>query len=81
MPEEINRVVTDRLSQLLFTPSRDADENLRAEGVEAARVHFVGNIMIDSLVRMLPEARRTNAATIGHGTLRGGHTAPARERG
>jgi len=60
MPEEINRVVTDRLSQLLFTPSRDADENLRAEGVDAARVHFVGNIMIDSLVHMLPDARRTN---------------------
>ncbi len=60
MPEEINRVVTDRLAQLLFTPSRDADENLRAEGVDPARIHFVGNIMIDSLVRMLPDARRTN---------------------
>ena len=60
MPEEINRVVTDRLSDLLFTPSRDAGDNLRAEGVEPGRVHFVGNIMIDSLVRMLPDARRTN---------------------
>jgi len=58
MPEEINRVVTDRLSDLLFTPSRDADENLRLEGVAAERVHFVGNIMIDSLVELLPEARR-----------------------
>ena len=57
MPEEINRVVTDRLSQLLFTPSRDADENLRAEGIPADRVHFVGNIMIDSLVALLPTAR------------------------
>ena len=58
MPEEINRVVTDRLSDLLFTPSRDADENLRAEGIAADKVHFVGNIMIDSLVALLPEARR-----------------------
>ena len=57
MPEEINRVVTDRLSQLLFTPSRDADENLRAEGIPGDRVHFVGNIMIDSLVALLPKAR------------------------
>ncbi len=60
MPEEINRVVTDRLSDLLFTPSRDAGENLRAEGIPAERVHFVGNIMIDSLVALLPEARRRN---------------------
>ena len=60
MPEEINRVVTDRLSDLLFTPSRDAGENLRAEGVPAERVHFVGNIMIDSLVALLPDARRRN---------------------
>ena len=56
MPEEINRIVTDRLSQLLFTPSRDADENLRAEGVPSERIHLVGNTMIDSLVRMLPRA-------------------------
>jgi len=60
MPEEINRVVTDRLSDLLFTPSRDAGENLRAEGVPAERVHFVGNIMIDSLVALLPKARKQN---------------------
>ena len=55
MPEEINRVVTDRLADLLFTPSRDADENLRAEGVSAERIRFVGNIMIDSLVAFLPK--------------------------
>ena len=60
MPEEINRVVTDRLSQILFTPSRDAGENLRAEGVPPDRIHFVGNIMIDSLVALLPRARKTN---------------------
>src|SRR2546430_526751 len=59
MPEEINRVVTDRLSDLLFTPSRDGDENLRAEGVETRRVHFVGNVMIDSLLAALPRARES----------------------
>jgi UDP-N-acetylglucosamine 2-epimerase (non-hydrolysing) len=58
MPEEINRVLTDRLSDLLFTPSRDAGDNLRAEGIPAERIHFVGNIMIDSLVALLPDARR-----------------------
>jgi len=62
MPEEINRVVTDRLSDLLFTPSRDAGDNLLAEGIPRERVHFVGNIMIDSLVALLPEARRRNGA-------------------
>ena len=50
MPEEINRMVTDRLSALLFTPSRDADENLRREGVPPGRIHFVGNVMIDTLL-------------------------------
>jgi UDP-N-acetylglucosamine 2-epimerase (non-hydrolysing) len=49
MPEEINRVVTDHVADLLFTPSRDADENLRTEGIPAERVHLVGNVMIDSL--------------------------------
>src|SRR2546430_12623845 len=51
MPEEINRVVTDRVSNLLFLPSRDASENLAAEGVPADRMHFVGNVMIDTLCR------------------------------
>ncbi len=60
MPEEINRVVTDRLSHYLFIPSRDAGENLRAEGLPADRIHFVGNIMIDSLVALLPRARKMN---------------------
>src|SRR5437667_1076210 len=62
MPEEINRVLTDRVSDLLFTPSRDAGDNLLAEGIPRERVHFVGNIMIDSLVALLPEARRRNGA-------------------
>ena len=60
MPEEVNRVLTDRLSDLLFTPSRDAGDNLRAEGIASERVHFVGNIMIDSLIALLPDARRRN---------------------
>ena len=70
MPEEINRVLTDRLADLLFTPSRDAGDNLRAEGIPEERVHFVGNIMIDSLVALLPEARRHNGGGrggLGHG--------------
>lgn len=56
MPEEINRIVTDRLADLLFTPSRDGDANLLAEGVAADKIHFVGNIMIDTLLRHLPLA-------------------------
>lgn len=50
MPEEINRVLTDRISDILLTPSVDADENLLQEGVDRASIFFVGNIMIDSLV-------------------------------
>jgi UDP-N-acetylglucosamine 2-epimerase (non-hydrolysing) len=55
MPEEINRVVTDAISDYLFTPSRDADENLLREGVSPERVHFVGNVMIDCLLAQLPK--------------------------
>lgn len=50
MPEEINRLLTDSISHLLFTPSKDADENLRQEGVDEDRICLVGNIMIDALV-------------------------------
>jgi len=57
MPEEINRIVTDAVSDLLFTPSADADENLRAEGVAPERIYLVGNIMIDTLVQALPQAK------------------------
>lgn len=53
MPEEINRVLTDRLSEVLLTPSRDAADNLRAEGIAPERIAFVGNVMIDSLYRAL----------------------------
>jgi UDP-N-acetylglucosamine 2-epimerase (non-hydrolysing) len=58
MPEEINRVVTDRLADLLFTPSKDADANLKHEGVPPEKIHRVGNVMIDSLVRLLPVAAK-----------------------
>jgi UDP-N-acetylglucosamine 2-epimerase (non-hydrolysing) len=51
MPEEINRVVTDALASLYFTTSRDADENLKREGVDSAKIHFVGNVMIDTLLK------------------------------
>jgi len=51
MPEEINRVVTDALSSVLFTTSRDADENLKREGVDGSRIFFVGNVMIDTLLK------------------------------
>lgn len=57
MPEEINRLVTDQLADLLFTPSEDGDENLRREGIAAEKIHRVGNVMIDSLVRLLPLAQ------------------------
>src|SRR5881396_3275073 len=51
MPEEINRVVTDALASILFTTSRDADENLKREGVDPQKIHFVGNVMIDTLLK------------------------------
>ena len=57
MPEEVNRVVVDRLSCWLFTPSPDADVNLIAEGVSDERIHLVGNVMIDTLLARLAEAR------------------------
>jgi UDP-N-acetylglucosamine 2-epimerase (non-hydrolysing) len=53
MPEEINRKLTDAISDLLFTPSMDGNRNLLREGVSPDKIHFVGNIMIDSLVRIL----------------------------
>jgi UDP-N-acetylglucosamine 2-epimerase (non-hydrolysing) len=58
MPEEINRLVTDVLADLLFTPSEDADENLRREGVASDKIKRVGNIMIDTLILNLDKARR-----------------------
>lgn len=56
MPEEINRLLTDQLADILFTPSADGDENLLQEGVAAEKIHCVGNVMIDTLVRLRPQA-------------------------
>ena len=61
MPEEINRIVADRLADLLLTPSRDADVALRAEGAAPEKIVFVGNVMIDSLRHSLPAATKSGA--------------------
>lgn len=60
MPEEINRILTDQIANLLLTPSRDANENLLAEGIPEERIRFVGNIMIDSLNAHLARAKQSN---------------------
>lgn len=62
MPEEINRLVTDRLADLLLTPSRDADEALRSEGEPDEEIVFIGNVMVDTLLHSLPAARRSRFA-------------------
>lgn len=62
MPEEINRLVTDRLADLLLTPSHDASERLRQEGEPDAEIVFVGNVMVDSLFHTLPVAESTGFA-------------------
>jgi UDP-N-acetylglucosamine 2-epimerase (non-hydrolysing) len=60
MPEEINRIVTDALADLLLTPSADADDNLKREGIPEGKIRLVGNIMIDTLVENLEKARGRN---------------------
>jgi UDP-N-acetylglucosamine 2-epimerase (non-hydrolysing) len=62
MPEEINRVVTDTMSELLFAPSRDAVDNLVREGMDSGRIHLVGNVMIDTLDALLPRAIEARSA-------------------
>jgi len=57
MPEEVNRVLTDAIADVLFTTEAGAGDNLRREGVAAERIHFVGNVMIDCLVDLLPSIR------------------------
>ncbi len=56
MPEEINRLVTDQLADILFTPSVDGDENLAREGIAKEKIFLVGNVMIDTLIQFLPKA-------------------------
>src|SRR5215471_5967640 len=63
MPEEINRLLTDQISDLLLTPSADADANLRAEGIPESRIRLVGNVMIDSLLTQLERARDSTILT------------------
>jgi UDP-N-acetylglucosamine 2-epimerase (non-hydrolysing) len=57
MPEEINRLLTDQMADLLFTPSADGETNLVREGIASEKIHLVGNVMIDTLVRLLSAAR------------------------
>lgn len=61
MPEELNRLLTDQLADLCLTPSRDADENLRAEGIPPERIRFVGNVMVDTLLHLRARAQATRA--------------------
>src|SRR2546421_3069538 len=66
MPEEINRVATDRLSDYLFAPSADAVDNLRAEGYRADQIHLAGNVMVDTLLANVEDCRsRPIAAELG----------------
>lgn len=66
MPEEINRLLTDQLADLLFTPSRDGNANLQAEGIPSHKIHCVGNVMIDTLARLLPlAAQRWEGPALG----------------
>ncbi len=58
MPEEINRLLTDQLADMLFTPSSDGDENLVREGIAKEKIFLVGNVMIDTLIRFLPKAEQ-----------------------
>lgn len=62
MPEEVNRILVDQLADILFTHSESADENLAREGVADSRIHFVGNTMIDTLVRLEDRFRSLGTA-------------------
>jgi len=63
MPEEVNRVATDRVSDYLLAPSEDAVDNLRAEGYREDQIHLVGNVMVDSLLDNVERARATTTLT------------------
>jgi UDP-N-acetylglucosamine 2-epimerase (non-hydrolysing) len=75
MPEEINRVLTDQISDLLFTTEEAAADNLRREGVDSSKIHFVGNVMIDTLLthrgraRELDVPQRYGLSPRGYGLL------------
>jgi UDP-N-acetylglucosamine 2-epimerase (non-hydrolysing) len=72
MPEEVNRVLTDQISALLFTTEESAAGNLRREGIDTARIHFVGNVMIDTLLAHRERARSLEVAS-RFGFSRGGY--------
>jgi len=67
MPEEINRVLTDQISDLLFTTERGAERNLLREGIDAGRIHFVGNVMIDALLKHVEKAVPAPSVLQRHG--------------
>lgn len=73
MPEEINRIVTDRLSEYLFTTSEDAGVNLEKEGIEKRKIFFTGNVMIDTLVKLTPKAKNLNSQLPEFGITKGGY--------
>ena len=60
MPEEINRVLTDQLSDFLFTTCEDANENLKKEGIPENKIYYVGNVMIDTLTRFIERAKKSD---------------------
>ena len=64
MPEEINRILTDQISDMLFTTGKDADENLRKEGIDSKKIFFVGNVMIDSLLRSITVIKKKQITVI-----------------
>ena len=78
MPEEINRVLTDQISDLLFTTEKSALANLQREGIDPARVEFVGNVMIDTLHRNLERAvPRSQTLGVDAAAVCGADAAPA----
>ncbi|MEZ5374897.1 MAG: UDP-N-acetylglucosamine 2-epimerase (non-hydrolyzing) [Acidimicrobiales bacterium] len=74
MPEEVNRVVADRLADLLFAPSPDGVENLRAEGYREDQIHLVGNVMIDTLLKNVERAKQRSTLS-DLGLTAGGYAA------
>lgn len=63
MPEEINRVLTDHLSDLLFTTCEDGNVNLRNEGIPDSKIHLVGNLMIESIIQCMPKIEASDAVS------------------
>ena len=65
MPEEINRIITDSISDYLFVSERSGLENLKIEGINQDKIHFVGNVMIDSLIENLEKIKKSKIIEIG----------------